>query len=180
MAWIIKAIYADGGTINGHPSTVGGMWAFCHVNAAGERIREERGIFLREDHLPWVETNVAEMVALTNGLMALPEGWAGHVYSDSKNTLERVFGTWACNGIPPWLMEHMRHAKRHITLKHCTPVLLKGHPNKRWLNAGFAPNGRPVSIHNVWCDAACTDIALTYYPPAPVMHYGAYRTEDSQ
>lgn len=45
----IIAVYADGGVILKNPSAIGGTWAFCGVDAEGNRVIEGSGF----DDRPW-------------------------------------------------------------------------------------------------------------------------------
>lgn len=153
---VITAVYADGGVIGRNPSPMGGTWAWCHVNAAGERITQGSGIVEPAGAgLPAITNNYTEMVALLNGLSAVPFGWHGVVYSDSQITLGRLFWGWKWTNIPADVVHHARNMRRWIDLTACTPVLLDGHPTKAQLATGVGKRGGPVSEHNVWCDKEC-------------------------
>lgn len=156
----IIALYADGGVIGRNPSSVGGTWAWRHVNANGEPVAEESGVItVAEAKVGFVTNNLTELLALVNGIEALPAGWRGTVYSDSNISLGRLFRGWALNEVPQWLIERMGAAMRHVDIEHSREVLLDGHPTKAQLEAGTGKRGNPVSIHNVWCDEACGEQA---------------------
>jgi hypothetical protein len=93
----IIAVYADGGVVGRNPSVDGGTWAWAHVNAAGERVAQGSGYTFFYDAgggdygTPISNNYTEEMLALVNGLLALPGGWYGTVYSDSQITLGRLF-----------------------------------------------------------------------------------------
>jgi ribonuclease HI len=155
----IIAVYADGGIIGRNPSFDGGTWAWCHINAAGERIKEDSGTVCSYGEAGFasqaVTNNYTEMLALVNGLAALPAGWSGTVYSDSNITLGRLFRGWKWTGIPKWLIERAELALKNLDLPNVKAVLLDGHPTKAQLAAGVGKRGNPVSEHNVWCDKEC-------------------------
>lgn len=151
----ITALYADGGVIGRNPSPIGGTWAWCHVNAAGERIATGSGVVLPRPSLPLITNNLTEMIALVKGLEALPEGWAGTVYSDSQITIGRVFWGWKQNNLPAVLLRQCAAAIARIDFANCRAVLLDGHPTQAQLAAGRGKRGNPVSEHNVWCDKEC-------------------------
>lgn len=153
----IIAVYADGGVIGINPSPVGGTWAWCHVNAAGERIQTASGIVRPWGNMKAITNNLTEMIALVLALEALPAGWSGQIYSDSKITLGRVFLNWRCDGIPMALQARMHVATDRLGVYQWW--LLDGHPTRAQLAAGIGKRGQPVSEHNVWCDHACCEQA---------------------
>lgn len=153
------ALYADGGVIGANPSPIGGTWAWCLVDATGQRVCEYFGTLLTSPDLPFVTNNVTELVALVNGLEALPHGWSGTVYSDSWVSLQRVFLAARLKNVPQWLVDRLHALQRSRKLASMSYVLLDGHPTKAQLAAGVGKRGAPVSIHNVWCDEACTKVA---------------------
>lgn len=158
----VTAIYADGGVIQINPSPIGGTWAFCHVNAANQRIRTASGVVLPRSSCPLITNNLTEMIALVKGLEALPDGWAGVVYSDSQITLGRLFEGWKMSGIPPVLIRQGTAAMARLDWANCNYVLLDGHPTKAQLLAGRGKRGAPVSEHNVFCDKACQKEAAAF------------------
>lgn len=149
------ALYADGGVIGANPSPIGGTWAWCLVNASGQRVCEYSGTLLASPELPFVTNNVSELVALVNGLEALPHGWSGTVYSDSWVSLQRVFLAAKLKNVPDWLVDRLQTLQRSRKLATMSYVLLDGHPTKAQLAAGVGKRGAPVSEHNVFCDAEC-------------------------
>ena len=151
----VTALYADGGVIRINPSPIGGTWAWCHVNATNQRIHTASGVVIPRRSCPMITNNLTEMIALVKGLEALPEGWAGVVYSDSQITLGRLFEGWKMSGIPPVLIRQGQAAMARLDWANCTYVLLDGHPTKAQLLAGRGKRGAPVSEHNVFCDKAC-------------------------
>src|SRR4051794_41446106 len=89
----IRSIYADGGVIDRNPSSIGGTWAYCHVDDDDNRISEQGGIFIPSPR-GLVTNNRMEFLALLSALEALPSGWSGRVCSDSRVTLGRLFHSW--------------------------------------------------------------------------------------
>lgn len=154
----IVAVYADGGCILRNPSPYGGTWAYCLVDAAGQRVQGESGVITVAGET--VSNNLAEFVAVVMGLEALPAHWSGRVCSDSKVTLGRLFWQWRLRLLPDeWVIRGGEALER---LGPLTPVLLDGHPTRAHLAAGIGKRGHPVSEHNVWCDAACGEQAREY------------------
>jgi ribonuclease HI len=150
----VVAIYADGGVIGANPSTTGGTWALCHVDAAGERIRHASGVLCARGILAdGVTNNMTEMAALVYALESLPDEWSGQVYSDSQVTLGRIFYGWKNKNLPISIVMRARAAVSRLGRLH--PVLLGGHPTAAELTTGTRKNGMPVSKHNVWCDGEC-------------------------
>lgn len=151
----IIALYADGGVIGPNPSAIGGTWAYCLVDANGQRIVERSGILLVDPTVPLVTNNVTELLALVEGFEALPDNWQGTVYSDSWVSLQRCFLAAKLNNVPRWLIERLHNVQRSGKLSKAEYCLLDGHPTKAQLAAGVGKRGQPVSEHNVWCDLAC-------------------------
>lgn len=156
----VVAVYTDGGCITRNPSDVGVTWAYCFVNAAGERIASDSGVISAPPGRP-LTNNQAEYAAAVRALEALPAGWSGPLYSDSQNTLGRLCWGWATRNLPPaWVARGQAALAR---LGPITPVLLQGHPTAADLRAGVgAKRGLPVSIHNCWADQECTRQATAY------------------
>ena len=156
------ALYADGGVIAVNPSPLGGTWAWCLVDAAGERVQTASGVLTAAENGGPVTNNVTELLALVAGLEALPAGWMGTVYSDSWVSLQRVFCAAKLNNVPQWLMHRLYAVQRSGMLARMTYVLLDGHPTRAQLAAGVGKRGAPVSEHNVFCDAECGRQARSY------------------
>lgn len=158
---MIVGAYADGGIIGRNPSPIGGTFAWCHVDEAGERVRVGSGMVLPGDgDLPdLITNNVTEFAALVCCLEALPDGWSGPVHSDSRVTLWRLFHGWKMTGVPWSLVSFGSRAL--CRLGTLTPVLLDGHPTKAQLAAGVGKRGGPVSPFNVWCDTECQRLAAS-------------------
>lgn len=151
------ALYADGGVINANPSPLGGTWAYCLVNGSGERVFERAGVVTPVmAQLPAITNNLTELLALVRGLEELPYGWNGTVYSDSWVSLQRVFLAAKLNNVPDWLVIRLQRVQKSGKLGNVRYTLLDGHPTRVQLAAGIGKRGNPVSIHNVWCDQACT------------------------
>jgi hypothetical protein len=162
------AVYADGGLLRVNPSPIGGMWAWCHVDQGGARVRSASGMLLVDEIGAAVTNHHTENLALLLGLEALPDGWSGRVCTDSLNAL-RVFCHEGRVGKLPsaW---YPRIGRVLARLGRLEPVLLKGHPTRAELTAGVGTKrGRdgvrrtyPVSEHNDWCDRACSQAGLAY------------------
>lgn len=150
------ALYADGGVIGPNPSLIGGTWAWCLVDAAGQRICDYSGVIRpSEAQVPAVTNNLTELLALVNGLDALPGGWQGTVYSDSWVSLQRVFLAAKLKNVPTWLVARLQNLQKSGKLADLSYVLLDGHPTKAQLAAGVGKRGHPVSEHNVFVDQEC-------------------------
>lgn len=119
-------------------------------------------MILPRQWLPEVTNNLSEYVALVRGLESLPEGWSGAVYSDSQIALARLFYQVRCKGLPPVLIRQAAAAVARLDWTNIAPVLLAGHPTKAHLFQGLGKKGNPVSLHNVWCDAPCSEEARKY------------------
>lgn len=159
---MITSVYADGGVIGVNPSPIGGTWAYCHVDENNIRVAISSGVVLPRQSCPLITNNLTELIALVKCLEALPDDWSGHVYSDSKITLGRMFEGWAVNGIPPILLKQMHAVKLRLRLDRSEYTLLDGHPTKAQLLAGRGKRGNLVSEHNVWCDKRCGEEARNH------------------
>lgn len=150
--------YADGSTIGPNPSTIGGSYAWCHV-VNGERVLEGQGVI----PAGWlgmktISNNVAELVAAVEALEWLERRQQCVLWSDSRVTLTRLNHSDCWSGIPDelrWRALEMR--ERVFRIK-----LLAGHPTRRQLATGKGRKGRPVSIHNVWCDRVASETGEAY------------------
>ena len=149
----IVAVYADGGCFGSSRSTVGGVWAWCHVNAKGIALVEKSGLLLPTPAWPDITNNYAEYVAAVRALEALPLNAIVHVYLDSHITIGRLVNGWAHNGIPMQLRRRGERAMARLggSFWH----LLDGHPTEDELRTGTGKRGNPVSRHNVWCHNEC-------------------------
>lgn len=153
---MIIALYADGGVILKNPSSIGGTWAWCGVDAEGVRIIERGGVCPVNGRE--ITNNHMEQIAITLALEAMPDGWGGIVYSDSQIALGRVFKGWKTKNLPRNISQ--RSAAALARMGRVEPVLLQGHPTKADLACGTGSRrGFPVSIHNVWCDEKCSQEA---------------------
>lgn len=152
----IVAIYADGGVIGRNPSEIGGVWAFCGIDADGNRVVEQGGVVEVTPSWKLVTNNHTEQIAICKAMEAMPAGWSGAVCSDSKIALGRVFEEWGTKNLPAIISK--RCALALGRLGELKPVLLQGHPTAEDLERGIgAKRGLPVSIHNVWCDTRCNE-----------------------
>jgi ribonuclease HI len=159
----ITTLYADGGVIGPNPSGIGVTWAWRGVDAAGQVVQQQSGLYLCSPELPTLGNNFAELLAVVEALEDVPGGWAGTVCSDSQVTLGRVFRGWRLKeGVPPWLAQRLRDAQARVNLAACRWVLLDGHPTQAQLVAGCGKRGNPVSEHNVACDEHCSRIARAF------------------
>jgi ribonuclease HI len=147
----ITGVFCDGGVILANPSPVGLTWAWCGVDSAGSRVIEHSGYIL----LPgkWSTNNQSEQIAICLALEGMKDGWAGVVHSDSSIALGRIFEQYKYTNIPQNVIDRTIHSVKR--LGKMTYVLMQGHPTKRELKAGIGKSGRPVSIHQVWCDKEC-------------------------
>ena len=156
----ITAVYTDGGCIGTNPSRIGGTWAYCLVDMAGERIVEASGVITPiQANVVAVTNNLTELLALVYGLERLPLGWAGTVYSDSWVSLQRVFLAAKLRNVPPWLVQRLQALQKSGRLAEMKYELLDGHPTRAELLAGIGKRGHKVSEHNVWADEACQKAA---------------------
>lgn len=153
-----ETLYADGGVVGRNPSRIGGVIAFCLVDASGKRIRHASKFLTPEEiGVPFVTNNQTELLAILHGLQSLPDRWRGTVCSDSLVTLHRLEKQRRFLGIPPatvlaWV-EEIHRTGPLLTL------LVSGHPTRAELAAGVSTRGHPVSEHNVWCDQKCQTLS---------------------
>ena len=154
----VDSLYTDGGLLgmNKH----GGTWAWVGVKN-GYRVFEACGRILNTDSVI-ITNNHTEQIAICLALEAMPDGWSGTVYSDSKIALGRVFENWATKNLPRSIILRSQTAlKRLGTVKY---ELLQGHPTESDLKLGIGKKRLyPVSIHNVRCDQLCEYQRKEYY-----------------
>jgi ribonuclease HI len=157
----MQELYCDGGVIGRNPSAEGGVWAWCRVE--GEtRVAEGSGVVRpAELGVAEVTNNNTELLALLEGIEALPEGQCVvRVNSDSQIALGWVFSGWSQEKIPAGLRERLNALRSSGRLAGLSWRLLQGHPTKADLAAGIgAKRGLPVSPWNVWCDKTCQALA---------------------
>lgn len=168
----MNELYCDGGVIGSNPSKKGGTWAFRALydnpiaiennGICDDRLTiENSGLVLPFSLGGTVSNNLSEMHALIMGLRSLPADWVGTVYSDSQVTLGRAFLGWKWNNIPPVVKEWFDSQRNRLTRwNEIQFVLVDGHPTRAELAAGTGKRGHPVSIHNVWCDRTCQEMAV--------------------
>ena len=151
-------LYCDGGVCGPNPSLIGGTWAWVMVG--NDKVLNEDSGFIEPDDLgvEKITNNLSELYAALRGIEALPEGFDGKVWTDSIITLYRLTDSLAFKGVPDWLMERVKLARKNR--KWCYEcVLVGGHPTKRELAQGCRDDGRVVSKWNVWCDTKCKEIS---------------------
>jgi len=160
----IASLYTDGGLLSRAHSKDGGTWAWRQVSPAGAVIGSARGIVIPSDlGMDTVENNLTETLAVLYGLESLPDGWAGTLYTDNKNALNRATGmSKKFGGVPDFIKDRVLAVRKR--LGNFTAILLGGHPSKKDLaNGKRAKDGMPVSIHNVGCDRACQEMADEFW-----------------
>ena len=154
----IAAVYTDGGIIGPNNGAKAGTWAFCYVDAEGKRIYSDSGLLIAGQgdtaECEYIGNNLTELYAMVRALEALPVGAMPHIYSDSKNTLGRMFRYWSLKGgVTHEIRERVLRLRRRTFELGCT--LLDGHPTPKQLEEGRGKRGGPVSKWNVWCDKEC-------------------------
>jgi len=158
MSWPVESVYADGGCLGRNPSAEGGTWATLHVGESGV-LWEASGIVTPDQFgLPTITNNLTELLAVVKGLEALPDGWSGKVWTDSRVTMFRAQKRRKqarMNGIPEVLMARLAMVKRRLGLY--TVCLLAGHPDELALARGRSAKGLPVSRWNQRCDSLCAE-----------------------
>lgn len=170
----IIAVYTDGGVIGRNPSSIGGTAGWCAVGPpkaqpvyvnnfelGGTDSKSQRLIerVVRIDAPPnkQITNNITEYIAAVLALEAMEANWSGRFYSDSEITIGRLFSDWRNKNLPPNAIARAKAALAR--LGSIKPILLEGHPTKLDLERGFGKKGNPVSVHNVWCDKACSALA---------------------
>lgn len=149
----IIELYCDGGVVGRNPSSLAGTFAWCGVNAKGERVIERGGYVPAPPGRP-VTNNHTEEIAIVLALEAMPDRWSGLVCSDSMIALGRVFKSWRTRNLPENIKQ--RAIAAVARLGKIETRLLQGHPTRKDLAVGIgAKRGFPVSVHNCWCDAEC-------------------------
>lgn len=151
----ITCAFVDGGVIKKNPSTIGGTYAFCFVDAPDNRIFEKSGVVPCPAGRS-ITNNVMELVAICLALEHLPVDWEGAIWSDSEVALNRVFprpskAAW----MPQNLYDRLVAARARLGSvfgKH-----LPGIKVKKQLDAGIG------SYHQYWCDRAARAAGLAYY-----------------
>ncbi len=168
-------VFSDGGIIGSNPSPIGGTWAYCIMTPEDRMIGSGSGIILtagakqaagdcdmvQQDNLPFdsVENNLMEMIAAVEGLKRTKAGDSIIWGCDNNNTIQRITGSWAWNGIPHDIKELAQEIARTRTI---VPILLSGHPTKAQLLSGIGKRGTPVSKWNQWCDSECNRVKKLY------------------
>ena len=158
----IASLYTDGGVVGRNPSTIGGTWAWVQVADDGlTRLRSYIGVVTPSDiGLPEVTNNLTEFLAALYGLESMPRGWAGTVYTDSGVTKARITDGRKFNGIPDHFVSRLHAIRQQLGAYRV--VLLGGHPTALELHRGFRRDGKPCSVHNVYCDQRCGEEAARF------------------
>lgn len=159
-----SAVWVDGGLVGKNPAPAG-TWAWCLAvpgGVRGGRHVQRSGVLTAEDvGLPAVTNNLTELLAVLAAAEALPAGWAGDLFTDSRITA----GRWnrglhpADPTVPEWLAARLALARSRVRL---TARLVRGHPTAEDLARGHDGHGVPVSEHNVWCDRSCSAAARAW------------------
>lgn len=190
--FIITHLYCDGGLLGPNPCALGGTWAWCFVNEAGNRIADEvaaldpheaedmgltsrkwqdYGLLLPSQVAPFetVSNNITELIAMLRGMRHLPASWSGTICTDSNVTLCRVAnfreGEYSRKKLAdsvPAVMIDMIACQR-ARLGHLRFLLHDGHPTCAQLEAGIGKRGNPVSLHNVWADEMCNEVKAKFF-----------------
>lgn len=150
-------LFTDGGCVGPNPSPIGGTWAWTLVKD-GEQIRCGSGVLTAAKVGVPVSNNVSELYAMLRAIQALPEGWKGHIVSDSFVTICRRFPASKMNGVSEALVPFARTMFRRA----CDTsrwVLVDGHPTLPEIEAGYGKRGKVVSVWNKWCDKECTRLS---------------------
>lgn len=146
-------LWTDGGTLGRNPSPIGGVWAWTLVNERGVKLECDSGGFEPKAlDMPTLSNNVMELYAALRGLVEMPQGWAGFLYTDSKITWYRLASSDSFKGVPPKLKDMCLQLRAR---KMWTPLLVAGHPTKEDLLVGYNRKGLKASTHNQWCDHEC-------------------------
>jgi ribonuclease HI len=164
--WKNTSIYVDGGVIGRNPSKLGGTWAYVVVdNQTDSIIQSDSGVVLPEHFsiVPRIEitNNISEYYAMMKGLLAVPTGYNGTIYSDSGVTIGRFFNGWKNTNVPNSLVATGLSLAKTLG-ENVKAVLLDGHPTKAQLAAGVGKRGHPVSKWNVYVDAKCSEEAKKF------------------
>jgi len=120
-------------------------------------------ILVKPKYRRLVTSNQTEMAALLFALSRVPDTWYGHVYSDSKVSLGRLFWGYKWTNIPEmWMKGYEALRSRLVNWESIQQTHLDGHPNQMQLETGIGKRGNPVSVHNVACDRMCRYAAKLY------------------
>lgn len=170
----VVAVFADGGVLRRNPSPLGGMWAYCHTDARGLMVASRAGVIVPSGAPTLglaepmggaeVTNNQTEFLAVLTGLEALPDGWIGHVFTDSQVTITRWTAEPADGLVPKGIPLAWWDRKRAVLrrLGGLSWHRLDGHPTREQLRTGIGKRGGTVSVHQVWCDTACTEVGRDY------------------
>jgi hypothetical protein len=136
----VVRIYCDGGVIDDHRgvrsrSSVGGVWAYCGVDANNLRILEAGGV-VKATRSRDVTNNHMKQIALCKAMEDMPCGWEGCICSDSYVALRRAFFGGSTYNLPRNIRD--RSAEARMLLGHVDVVVCKGHPRREMLMSGQA------------------------------------------
>lgn len=159
-------IYCDGGVVSSNPSQYGGTWAWRILEGDTE-VENQSGLLTNDQNGGVLVTNnVTEMLAALRGVEAGRRLFGMErtmrLYSDSWVTLTRLFQQAKRKNLPLWLSDKLDYMLRKGYFANVEYTLLNGHPTKAELETGVGKRGYPTSIHNVWCDKACGEIAREF------------------
>ena len=201
--WTAKSVYCDGGLLGSQEKDwgcrLGGTWAWvavtdpqtrdllieedCHdpqrvvelggIDAFSEVVDHESGVVLSPE-TRGVTNNHTEQIAIVRAIEALPHGWTGTIYTDSRTALLRVQSDYQIynlrydrkatseKGLPKNISSRSKAAVRR--LGRVVFVLLQGHPDSDELQSGWGrKRDLPVSKWNVWCDDECNRQKEEYF-----------------
>ncbi len=157
------SLFCDGGLIGRNPSSLGGTWCYCWVDASDQLIHYQSGFILPHEYeLAAVTNNQAELVAAIRALASVPAGWQGLIHTDSKVTLHRISRDIppGKDGVPEALRLELMDLRR---TRRWRAVFVAGHPNKQELTRGYRlRNHLPVSRYNQFCDSECQRLARNF------------------
>ncbi len=154
----VESLYADGGLLSTAPTRDGGTWAWRAVSERGAVLASASGTVLpAEMGMETIENNLTETLAILYALEAMPSGWTGTLYSDSKNALRRAMTLKGkFGGVPAFIKLRLLAARERVGF--FGGVLLGGHPSMKDLARGrIEKKGLPCSIHNKACDRMCKE-----------------------
>lgn len=162
----VVSVFADGGLMSGNPSPDGGTWAWRVIGDGDKVLAQAAGVFTPDTvGLTHVQNNLSEMVAILLALEWLTgrlDGgdWSGLVASDSLNAI-RCFRE---PKVRDWVPAELWHRRVNVmsVMGSIEWLLLDGHPTAAHLEAGRGKKGKPVSVHNAFCDKIACQAGAEY------------------